>query len=141
MYKASPIVPVDGWAKASATAAETTVASASFVSISTSYNKMSAGKATITNALIPDFQLYDRGRVVIGGVDGVTDDDTLELLGLDADGNQWSLGTSVAAGGAFPAIEWDIQPMKLYLRVAVVSGTLSLVAGIQGFYRAASTTT
>jgi len=139
MYKASPRVQIPDWDKAAVAAAQTPAASA-FTSLSTSYARMKAGFATITNAPLPDWNLYDRGRVVFTRPTMGNADNTckLELLALDKDENQYSLGISELADGVFPPIEFDVTYEKYYVRVALIAGTTQAVtvkAAVQGFYR------
>lgn len=144
MFKASPPVNISDWNKADATAVETPTDS-QFDSVSTTYVRMKNGKATVTNAAIPNFQHYDRGRLTFGDV-SVTGSPTkvvLELRGLDASGIQRGLGTSEFADGAFPAIEFDVTYEKYFLRIATLTGgtspTVTVKPLLQGFYRAATT--
>lgn len=155
MYKASPRVFIPEWEKEDVTAVET-ITAVEFVSLSTSYARMREGFATITNAAMPDWQLYDRGRVVfthpeiadVSGDDGVT----LELLAQDADENIYTLGVSHwnSAGNYFPPIEFDVTYERYALRVAgididVTAGDtateVSVGAAVQGFYRSGLATT
>ena len=139
MFKASPRVQIAAWDKAAVGAAQTPAATA-FISLSTTYAKMKGGFATITTAPLPDWQLYDRGRVVftrptMGNADNTC---VLELLAIDADDTQFSLGRSTLADGIFPDIEFDVTYEKYYVRVAAVGGTTAAVtvkAAVQGFYR------
>lgn len=144
MFKSSPPVRISAWDKAAVAAVETPADSV-FRSLSTTYVRMVKGKAVVTTADIPDFQHYDRGRVTFGDVSvtGAPTKVVLELLGLDTSGVQRSLGTSTYAGGAFPAIEFDVTYEKYFVRVSeLTGGTTPAVTAkpfVQGFYRAAST--
>lgn len=145
MYKASPRVPIADWAKASAAAVET-VSAADFVSLSTSYAGMKGGFATITNAAMPDWQMYDRGRVVftVPTLSAAPNDITgakMELLAMDADENIYSLGTSDmdTDTSTFPPIEFDVTYEKYFVRIAELTSTgtpvFTVGAAVQGFYR------
>jgi len=139
MFKASPRVQISDWDKAAVASAETPAAG-DFTSLSTSYAKMQGGFASVTNAPLPDWHLYDRGRVVftlptLGNADNTC---ILELLAIDADDVQYSLGRSTLASGGFPPIEFDVTYEKYYVRVAAIGGTTAAVtvkAAVQGFYR------
>lgn len=145
MYKASPRVQIPGWDKAAVAAAQTPTA-ADFVSLSTQYARMQGGFATITNAPLPDWNLYDRGRIVftrptMGNADNTC---VLELMAIDADGTIYSIGRSTLANGIFPSIEFDVTYEKYYVRVAAIGGTTAAVtvkSAVQGFYRSGLVTT
>lgn len=141
MYKASPRVPIAAFTKTEADAAET-VANTTFVSFTTSYTRMRAGKAEVTNGPFGEvgWQLADRARIVfsVPVTDGTVTTFVLELLGQDADGNTYSIGTSAITGGRFPPIEFDITYEKYGLRVLSLSGagnTVTVSAAAQYFYR------
>ena len=144
MSKASPPVNISALNIAAASAEDSSVADTEFVSVSTAYVRMKKGKATITSAAIPNFLHYDRARVTFGDValTGAPTTVTLELLGLDADGIQRSLGTSTHDGAGFPAIEFDITYEKYFLRLATLDGgttpTVTVKPLFQGYYRAAT---
>jgi hypothetical protein len=143
VYKASPRVTITEWTKTAATAAETLTAADEFTSLGTSYAKMKAGFATITNAYHPDWALYDRGRVVfsVPTLNAEMSAAKLELLAEDADGTRFSLGTSAldTSSRTFPPIEFDVTYEKYFVRIASVTSTgtpaLTVKAAVQGFYR------
>jgi hypothetical protein len=142
MYKASPRVVIPEFEKDEVAAVET-VAATEFVSFTTSYQRMRAGRATPTNGPFGEvgWQLADRGRITFTPptLGGTVTGATLELLGQDADGNAFVLGTSTLASGAFPAIEFDITYERYGLRVAAIAGAgaeVSVIAAAQYFYRA-----
>lgn len=143
MFKASPPVHIADWDKSGATAAESPTDS-QFTSVGTTYVRMRNGKAVVTNAAIPNFQHYERGRISFGDVaiTGAPTGVTLEFLGLDATGIQRSLGTSKLADGAFPAIEFDVTYEKYFLRIATLAGgtapTVTVKPLLQGFFRAST---
>jgi hypothetical protein len=143
VYKASPRVTITEWTKDAVTAAETLTAGDEFTSLGTSYAKMKSGFATITDAYFPDWQMYDRGRVVfsVPTLDADMTDAKLELQAEDADGTRFVLGTSEldTDTGTFPPIEFDVTYEKYFVRAATVTsaGTpgLTVKAAVQGFYR------
>lgn len=144
MYKASSPVNIPAWNKEEVTAVET-LSNSDFVSVSTTYVRMQRGRATVTNAAIPNFHLYDRARVTFGDVE-VTGNPTslaLEVLGLTGEGIQHSLGVSEFENGAFPPVEFDVAYEKYAVRVSALGGgtspEVSVKPLIQGFYRAATT--
>jgi hypothetical protein len=107
---------------------------------------MKGGFATITNAAMPDWQLFDRGRVVftVPTLSAAPNDITaasMELLAMDKDENIYSLGTSAldTGTGTFPPIEFDVTYEKYFVRIAEItsSGTpvMTVGAAVQGFYR------
>ena len=144
MYKASPPVNISALNLSAASAVDSSVTDSEFVSVSTTHVRMRKGKATVTNAAIPNFLHYDRARVTFGDVaiTGAPTNVTLELLGLDADGIQRSLGTSTHDGAGFPAIEFDVTYEKYFLRLAELDGgttpTVTVKPMFQGYYRAAT---
>ena len=146
MYKASPRVFITEWAKTAVSATEVVANDNDFISLGTSYARMEAGYATATNAPMPDWVLYDRGRVVftIPTLGNADNNSILELLASDADGNIYSLGRSTLANGTFPPIEFDVTYEKYHLRVLTITGTTQAVtvgAAVQGFYRSGLATT
>lgn len=142
MQKATARINVPGFGKSGVSAAEAVPAASAFVDVRTSNVRMSGGKAVRTTALLPDLELFDRGRITFGipTLGGTVTGATLRLLGVNASGVVSVLGKSVLAGGAFPDIEFDINAGdKLFVQVSELAGTaptLSVTADIQGFNRA-----
>lgn len=151
MLKASPLVLVPGFELDDAVVENFPgdFGVGDFISIHRQYAHATGGFAEHTTALIPNFPLYDQGRLSFStpSFTGFTAEDTptLELLGITAEEIPFSLGRSVydEDGDRFPDIVFDITPASYYLRVASLGGVtnVSVQAFIQGFYRAARAAT
>jgi hypothetical protein len=148
MRKASPLVHVPGLSKTAIAAAEDlpTDAATDFVDIETSAIDTRGGlvaPAAITDAVMPNWQHYDTGRIVFGAltITGVLEDLTVELWAIDAQGIPFQLGRStVSPTNTLAPISFPIAGrVKYALQVSGVTytdtGTVAFPVFVQGYYR------
>lgn len=148
MRKASPLVHVPGLSKTAIAAAEDlpTDAATDFVDIETSAIDTRGGlvaPAAITDAVMPNWQHYDTGRVVFGQltITGVLEGLTVELWAIDAQGIPFQLGRStVSPTNTLQPISFPIAGrVKYAVQVSDVAytttGTVAFPVFVQGYYK------
>lgn len=145
MHKSSPPTLVAGLGKTEVTAAE--AVPTTFVDISTDAIDTRGGKVSptdLTKAAVPNWNLYDTGRILFGAVVlnvGSITGLTVQLWGQDAQEVPMLLGSVDAdASGQLPPIEGFaiIAGMQYATRVSALAGTdedISFAAFAQGYFR------
>lgn len=148
MRKASPLVHVPGLSKTGIAAAEDlpTDAATDFVDIDTAAIDTRGGlvaPASITKAVVPNWQLYDNGRIVFGAltITGTLTDLTVELWSIDAQDIPIVIGRStVSPENTLQPISFAIAGRNKYaLQVSGVAydttGTVAFPVFVQGYYK------